>query len=87
MSERNTVGPDANVERVGADLYRETRSGFTRFRAFLKSSACCGVLGMAAIAIAVEPGTVDVLLPLSVLYAAWVLTRRVVLPLPAADWR
>ncbi len=81
MSARNTVGPNANVERVGADLYRETSSGFTRFRAFLKSSASGGVLGMAAVAIAVEPGTVDALLPLSALYAAWVLTRRVVLPL------
>ena len=80
MSARNTVGPDANVERVGADLYRETRSEFTRFRAFLKSSASGGVLGMAAVAIAVEPGTVDTLLPLSALYAAWVLTRRIVLP-------
>ena len=80
MSARQTVGPDANVERVGADLYRETSTGFTRFRAFLKSSASGGVLTMAAIGIAVEPGTVDALLPLSALYAAWVLTRRVVLP-------
>ena len=31
VSARQTVGPDANVERVGADLYRETRTGFTRF--------------------------------------------------------
>ena len=81
MTARRTLGPDANVERVGTDLYRETRSGFSRLREFLKSSASAGVLGMAAIAVAVEPGTVDLLLPLSALYGAWVLTRRVVLPL------
>ena len=81
MTQRRTLGPDANVERVGADLYRETRSGFSRFRDFLKSSASGGVLGMAAIGVAVEPGTLDILLPLSLLYAAWVMTRRVILPL------
>ena len=81
MNARQTLGPNANVERGGADLYRETRTGFTRFRAFLQSSTSSGVLGLAAIAIAVEPGTVDALLPASALYAAWVLTRRIVLPL------
>jgi intracellular multiplication protein IcmO len=81
MTARRTLGPDANVERVGADLYRETRTGFVQFRDFLKSSASGGVLAMAAIAMAAEPGTIDILFPASVLYGAWVLTRRVVLPL------
>jgi len=81
MSQRRTLGPEANVERVGADLYRETRTGLSRLRDVLKSSASGGVLGLAALAIAVEPGTVDAVLPLSLLYGAWVLTRRVVLPL------
>ncbi len=81
MSQRRTLGPEANVERAGADLYRQTGSGFSRLRAFLKSSASSGVLGLAALAIAVEPGTVDAMLPLALLYGGWVLTRRVVLPL------
>ena len=81
MTARRTLGPEANVERVGADLYRETRSGFVQFRDFLKSSASGGVLALAALAVAAEPGTLDLLLPASALYAAWVLTRRVVLPL------
>jgi len=81
MTARRTLGPEANVERVGADLYRETRSGFAQFRDFLKSSASGGVLALAAVAVAAEPGTLDLLLPASALYAAWVLTRRVILPL------
>ena len=81
MTSRRTLGPEVNYERAGADLYRETRTGFVRLRDFLKSSASAGVLAMAAVAIAVEPGTVNVLLPLSALFAGWVLTRRVVLPL------
>ena len=81
MTARRTLGPDANVERVGADLYRETHTGFVQFRDFLKSSASGGVLAMAAIAVAAEPGTIDILFPVSLLYGAWVLTRRVVLPL------
>ena len=81
MSQRRTIGPEANVERVGADLYRETRTGLSRLRDFLRSSASGGVLGLAAVAVGAEPGTVDALLPLSLLYGAWVLTRRVVLPL------
>ena len=81
MTSRRTLGPEVNYERAGADLYRETRTGFVRLRDFLKSSASAGVLAMAAVAIAVEPGTVNALLPLSALFAGWVLTRRMVLPL------
>ena len=81
MISRRTIGPEAHYERSGADLYRDTRSGFARLRDFLKSSASGVVIGMAAVAIAAEPGTLDLLLPVSALYATWVLTRRVVLPL------
>ncbi len=81
MTSRRTLGPENNYERAGADLYRETRTGFVRLRDFLKSSASAGVLALAAVAVAVEPGTVDAVLPLSGLFAGWVLTRRVVLPL------
>ena len=81
MSARRTLGPEDNVERVGADLYRETRTGFVRFREFLRSTASGGVLAMAAVGMAVQPGTIDLLLPTALLYAAWVMTRKVILPL------
>lgn len=81
MTARRTLGPEANYERAGADLYRETRTGLVRLRDFLKSSASAGVLAMAAAAVAAEPGTLDAVVPLSALFAGWVLTRRVVLPL------
>ena len=81
MTARHTLGPDTKYERAGGDLYRETRGGFVRLREFLKSSASAGVLAMAAVAVAAEPGTVDLLLPASALFAGWVLTRRVALPL------
>lgn len=81
MTARHTLGPDNQYERAGGDLYRETRGGFVRLREFLKSSASAGVLAMAAVAVAAKPGTLDLLLPASVLFASWVLTRRVVLPL------
>ena len=81
MTARHTLGPDNQYERAGRDLYRETRGGFVRLREFLKSSASVGVLAMAATAVTIEPGTVNLLLPLSALFAGWVLTRRVVLPL------
>ena len=81
MTARRTLGPENSYERAGADLYRKTRSGFVRLRDFLKSSASAGVLAMAAVAVAGEPATVNAVLPLSALFAGWVLTRRVVLPL------
>lgn len=81
MIARQTVGPDADVERGGATLYRDTRSSFSRFREALKSGVSGGVLAMAALISGLEPGTISVVIPVSVLFASWVLTRRVVLPL------
>ena len=81
MTSRRTFGPEVNYERAGADLYRETRTGFVRLHDFLKSSGSAAVLAMAVVAVAAEPGTMDAVLPLSALFAGWVLTRRVVLPL------
>ena len=81
MIARRTIGPDADFERSGLALYRETRSPFVRFGDFLKTGASGLILGMASIATAIEPGTIEILVPISVLYATWVLTRRVVLPL------
>ena len=89
MIARQTTGPNAAFERGGVGLYRDTRSGFSRFSQFLKSSASGGVLAMGALASGLEPGIIDLTLPAALLYASWVLTRRVVLPfrLPATARR
>ena len=81
MIARDTIGPDLDVERRGGALYRDTRSGFTKFRTALQSGVSAGVLAVAALVCGLEPGLIDLLVPASVLYATWVLTRRVVLPL------
>ena len=81
MAARRTLGPDSRFERAGVDLYRDTRTGFVRVREALKSGISGVALAMAAVATAAEPGLVTITVPLAILYAAWVLTRRVVLPL------
>ncbi len=81
MIRRETVGPEAAYERFGSQIYRDTTSGFTKLRDTLKG----GFSGFALLAAAVSgfcaPATIDAVLPISASYAAWVLTRRVVLPL------
>ena len=81
MIRRETLGPEAEHERTGTQLYRDTRTGRARFIETLKGPASGFILAAAAIGAAAEPATVDVLVPVSILYATWVLTRRVVLPL------
>jgi intracellular multiplication protein IcmO len=87
---RQTLGPESDYERTGSQLYRDPRSGGTRFLAAIKGSASGFILAAAAIGVVAEPATIDILVPLSVLYASWVMTRRVVLPfrLPwGARWK
>lgn len=81
MIRRQTLGPDLDIERSGQALYRDTRSSFSRVRSALKSEASGIVLAVGALISGLEPAVIDVALPASALYAAWVLTRRVVLPL------
>ncbi len=80
MIRREVYGPEAVHELGGAQSYRDVRSGFRGIRDALASSASGLVLGMAAVGIGFEPGVIDVAVPACLLYAGWVLTRKVVLP-------
>ncbi len=80
MIRREVYGPEAAHELGGAQSYRDVRSGFRGIRDALASSASGLVLGMAAVGIGFEPGIIDVAVPACLLYAGWVLTRKVVLP-------
>jgi intracellular multiplication protein IcmO len=81
MIRREITGPQAHFERTGAQGFRDVRPSTTRLSEALRSSGSGLILcGMAA-ATWFYPAALNLTLPLSVLYAAWVLTRRVVLPL------
>ena len=81
---RAIVGPQERFERSGAQSLRDIRPLTTRLSEGLRSSASGLVLGIAAFATFLEPAVIDVTVPLSALYALWVLTRRVKLPDTAA---
>jgi intracellular multiplication protein IcmO len=86
MTRRQTLGPETEYERTGAQLYRDPRTGGARFLAVVKGPASGFILAAAAIGVVAEPASIDILVPVSALYAAWVLTRRVVLPF-RLPWR
>ena len=81
MISRQTLGPEVAYERTGAQLYREARPMGARVAGAVKGSASGVILAAAAVTVAAEPATIDLLLPMSLIYATWVLTRRVILPL------
>ena len=78
---RQIVGPQDQFERTGAQSLRDIRPFTTRLSEGLRSSASGIVLAIAAGATYFEPAIVNVTVPLSALYALWVLTRRPKLPL------
>ena len=78
---RQIVGPQEQFERTGAQSLRDIRPFTTRLSEGLRSSASGIVLAIAAGATFFEPAVVNLTIPLSVLYALWVLTRRPRLPL------
>ncbi len=80
MIRREVYGPESAHELGGAQSYRDVRSGFRGLRDALASSASGLLLGMTAVGMAIEPGIIDVAVPACLLYAGWVLTRKVVLP-------
>jgi intracellular multiplication protein IcmO len=81
MIRREVSGPQAQFERSGAEGYRDVRPTTARLSESLRSSGSGLILcGMAA-ATWCYPAALNLTLPASVLYAAWVLTRRVKLPL------
>jgi len=81
MIPREITGPQAQFERSGAERFRDVRPTTVRLSQGLRSSASGLVLAAAAGATYADPACVDLAVPLSTLYAAWVLTRRIVLPL------
>ena len=78
---RRIAGLQDQYERVGAERLRDIRPFTTRLSEALRSQASGLVLAVAAAATYAEPAVLDLAVPLSALYAAWVLTRRVQLPL------
>ena len=81
MIRREVSGPQAQYERTGAEGFRDVRPTTKRLREALASSASGLILMAAGGASWFYPAAVELTVPVGVLYAAWVLTRRVVLPL------
>jgi intracellular multiplication protein IcmO len=78
---RKIVGPQDHFERSGVQSLRDIRPFTTRLSEDLRSSASGIVLAVAAGVTFFETAVLDLTVPLSLLYAAWVLTRPVKLPL------
>jgi len=81
MIPRQILGPQEQFERTGAQSLRDIRPFTVRLSEALRSSASGLVLGMAAVGCFFEPAAIDIVAPASIAYAAWVLTRRVALPM------
>jgi intracellular multiplication protein IcmO len=81
MIPRQILGPQEQFERTGAQSLRDIRPFTARLSEALRSSASGLVLGMAAVGCFFEPAAIDLAVPASIAYAAWVLTRRVALPM------
>ena len=78
---RQILGPQEHFERTGAQSLRDIRPLTTRLSEALRGPASGLVLGLAAVGLFFEPAVVDLAVPAALLYALWVLTRRVELPL------
>ena len=81
MIPRQILGPQEQFERTGAQSLRDIRPFTARLSEALRSSGSGVVLGMAAVGCFFEPAAIDLVVPASIAYAAWVLTRRVALPM------
>lgn len=82
MNAREIAGPQDRFEHRGSHApYRDVRPVSVRLRQWLAGRASALVLGgMAGITVMV-PGAVDLTAATGVLYSAWVLTRRIEMPL------
>ena len=78
---RKIVGPQEQFERSGAQSLRDIRPLTTRLSEGLRSSASGLVLGLTVGVTYFEPAVIDLSVPLSALYALWVLTRAPKLPI------
>ena len=81
MIQREITGPQERFEQKAGAIYRDVRPTTTKILDELKTSGSGLVLLGAAGATWWWPVLVDLTVPASMFYAAWVLTRRVKLPL------
>jgi intracellular multiplication protein IcmO len=81
MVARKIVGPQDQYERTGVQSLRDIRPFTTRLSEGLRSSASGLILVLVGGVTFFEPAVLDVSVPFSVLYASWVLTRPVRLPM------
>ncbi|MGI4794304.1 MAG: hypothetical protein ACRYG8_09535, partial [Janthinobacterium lividum] len=81
MIQREITGPQERFEQKAGAVYRDVRPTTTKILDELKTSGSGLVLLGAAGATWWWPVLVDLTVPASMFYAAWVLTRRVKLPL------
>ncbi len=81
MIPRRISGPQEQYERRGEQSLRDIRPFTVRLSEALRSSASGFVLAMGAVGSFFEPAVVDLAVPAALLYALWVLTRRVTLPM------
>jgi intracellular multiplication protein IcmO len=79
--QREIFGPQDHFERSGARSLRDIRPLTTRLSEALRSSASGIVLALMGGLTWFEPAVVDLTVPISSLYALWVLTRLPRLPL------
>ena len=79
---RDTFGPQSHHEKSARDLHRDTRPWFQRLSQALQNGTVAGLLLSAGAAgVALMPATVELLFPVGAFYAAWVMTRPIVMPL------
>ena len=81
MIRREITGPQTQFERSGTEGFRDVRPTTERLSDALRTSVSGLILCGMASATWFYPAALNLTLPVSALYAAWVLTRRVVLPL------
>ncbi len=81
MIPREILGPQSQYERTGAQRLRDIRPLTVRIIEGMAGQASALVLSAAAGLTVLAPASIDLVLPASLLYALWVLSRRVALPM------
>ena len=81
MIQREISGPQSQFERGGGMGYRDVRPFTVRLADLLGSQFSGLLLGTTAAVAFLYPAAIDLLVPGSLAYAAWVMRRRVRLPL------
>ena len=81
MIQREISGPQGRFERGGGMGYRDVRPLTVRLAELLGSQFSGLLLGVTAAGAFFFPAALDLLVPTSIAYAAWVMRRHVMLPL------